>query len=58
MVGVISAIDANGTDVTDQFSGITEFELQPVPEPSSVFGLVLAGGFGAFLRKQKKKVQY
>jgi hypothetical protein len=59
VVGVLSAIDVNGTDVTDQFGGTQEFEVQPapVPEPSSIFGLVLAGGFGAFLRKQKKKVQ-
>lgn len=56
--GVLSAIDANGRDVTTQFGGIQEFEVQPVPEPSSVFGLVLAVGFGAFLRKQKRKVQF
>ena len=57
-IDVLSAIDANGRDVTDQFGGIQEFEIQPVPvpEPSSVFGLVIAGGFGAFLRKQKRKV--
>ncbi|MBW4605849.1 MAG: PEP-CTERM sorting domain-containing protein [Hassallia sp. WJT32-NPBG1] len=60
-IGVLSAIDVNGTDVTDQFERITqEFEFQPVavPEPSTIFGLVLAGGFGGFLRKQKRKVQY
>jgi hypothetical protein len=64
-IGVISAIDVNGKDVTDQFGaplpgqGVQEFVIRPapVPEPSSVFGLVLTGGFGAFLRKQKKKVQ-
>jgi len=67
-IGVLSAIDANGTDVTElfqngvptQFGGVQEFEVQPapVPEPSTIFGLVLAGGFGAFSRKQKRKVQY
>jgi hypothetical protein len=59
-IGVLSAIDANGRDVTDQFERITqEFEVQPatVPEPSSLFGLVLTGGFGVFLRKKKRKVQ-
>jgi hypothetical protein len=58
-LGISSAIDANGKDVTDQFN-IVEFEVQPasVPEPSSIFGLVIAGGFGVFLRNQKKKVQY
>jgi hypothetical protein len=58
--GVSSAIDVNGRDVTDQFTFVSqEFEVQPVPEPSSVFGLVLAGGFGVFLRrKRNKKVQY
>ena len=58
-IGISSAIDANGKDVTDQFN-IFEFEVQPVsvPEPSSIFGLVIAGGFGVFLRNQKKKVQY
>jgi len=56
---VLSAIDVNGTDVTAQFGGIQEFEVQPtpVPEPSNIFGLVLVLRFGAFLRKQKKKVQ-
>lgn len=57
-VDVLSAIDVNGIDVTAQFTGIQQFEVQPVPEPSSIFGLVLAGGFGVFLRKQKRKVQY
>jgi hypothetical protein len=58
-LGISSAIDANGKDVTDQFN-IVEFEVQPasVPEPSSIFGLVIAGGFGVFLRNQKMKVQY
>jgi hypothetical protein len=58
---ILSAIDANGRDVTDQFRGIhQEFEVQPapVPEPSTIFSLVLAGGFGAFLRKPKRKGQY
>jgi hypothetical protein len=64
-IGVLSAIDANGTDVTHLFGppppgrGVQEFEVQPatVPEPSTIFGLVLTGGFGVFLRKQKRKVQ-
>ena len=57
-IGISSAIDANGKDVTDQFN-IFEFEVQPapVPELSSLFGLVLAGGFGVFFRKQNRKVQ-
>ncbi|QSJ19112.1 PEP-CTERM sorting domain-containing protein [Nostoc sp. UHCC 0702] len=57
-IGISSAIDANGKDVTDQFN-IFEFEVQPasVPEPSSIFGLVIAGGFGVFFRKQNRKVQ-
>ncbi|QSJ19114.1 PEP-CTERM sorting domain-containing protein [Nostoc sp. UHCC 0702] len=55
---ILSAIDINGIDVTDQFRSIQEFEVQSVPEPLSVFGLVIAGGFGAFLRKQSRKVQY
>ena len=55
-IGVTSAIDVNGKDVTDQFKFVSqEFEVQPVPEPSSLFGLVLAGGFGVLLRKQKRK---
>jgi hypothetical protein len=57
---ILSAIDANGRDVTDQFRGIhQEFEVQPaaVPEPSNIFGLVLAGGFGAFFRKQNRRAQ-
>ncbi|QSJ19108.1 PEP-CTERM sorting domain-containing protein [Nostoc sp. UHCC 0702] len=56
-VAVTSAIDASGRDVTALFGGVQEeFEVQPVPEPSNIFGLVLALGFGAFLRKQKRKV--
>lgn len=56
-IGISSAIDANGKDVTDQFNTF-EFTVRPapVPEPSSIFGLVLAGGFGVFLRKQNRKV--
>jgi hypothetical protein len=64
-IDVLSAIDANGTDVTALFgSEFQKFEIQPasvpepVPEPSSIFGLVLTGGFGVFLRRQKRKVQY
>jgi len=59
-IGVLSAIDANGTDVTALFGDIQEFEVQPapVPEPATFFGLILAGGFGAFLRNHKRKVQY
>ncbi len=65
-IGILSAIDANGTDVTAlfqngvpaQFEGVQEFEVQtaPVHEPSTFFGLILAGGFGVFLRKQNRKV--
>ena len=63
-IGVLSAIDVNGKDVTDQFiqpfgDNVTQvFEFQPVavPESSSIFGLVLAVGFGVFLRKQNRKV--
>ena len=58
-IGVTSAIDVNGRDVTDQYKFVSqEFELQPasVPEPASIFGLVLAGGFGAFFRKKNRKV--
>ncbi|QSJ19113.1 PEP-CTERM sorting domain-containing protein [Nostoc sp. UHCC 0702] len=62
-IGVLSAIDVNGKDVTDQFGsplpeqGVLRFQIRPsaVPETSTIFGLVLAGGFGAFLRKQKTK---
>lgn len=67
-IGVSSAIDVNGKDVTDQFTFVDftdqskfvsqEFEVQPVPEPSSILGLVLTGGLGAFLRKQKRKGQH
>ncbi|GAB1544340.1 hypothetical protein NUACC21_70160 [Scytonema sp. NUACC21] len=60
-IGVLSAIDVNGTDVTDQFEVVTqEFEYQPatVSEPSTIFSLVLALGFGVFLRKQNKKLLY
>ena len=65
-LGVLSAIDVNGRDVTDQFGappprkGFQGFVIQPVavPESSSIFGSVLAGGFGVFLRKQNRKVQY
>lgn len=59
-IGVLSATDANGKDITDQFKSVyQEFEFQPVavPESSTIFGLILAGGFGAFLRKKKRKVQ-
>jgi hypothetical protein len=63
-IGVRSAIDVNGKDVTDQFiqpfgDYVTqEFEFQPatVPECSTIFGLVLAGGFGVFLKKQNRNV--
>jgi hypothetical protein len=58
-VGIVNAVDANGRDVTAQFGNAQAFEVQPasVPEPSSIFGLVIAGGFGVFLRTQKRKVQ-
>jgi hypothetical protein len=56
---VVNAVDANGRDVTAQFGKPLAFEVQPaaVPEPSNIFGLVLAGGFGAFFRKQNRRAQ-
>ncbi|QSJ19107.1 PEP-CTERM sorting domain-containing protein [Nostoc sp. UHCC 0702] len=60
---VVSAIDVNGKDITNLFkndarptASVDEFEVQAVPEPSNIFALVLAVGFGAFLRKQNRKV--
>jgi hypothetical protein len=56
---VVNAVDANGRDVTALFGKPQAFEVQPaaVPEPSNIFGLVLAGGFGAFFRKQNRRAQ-
>jgi hypothetical protein len=52
----VSAIDANGTDVTSAFEvgpGV-DVQPQPVPEPSTIFGLGMALSIVAFSNKLKK----
>ena len=60
-VDVTSAIDVNGTDVTELFApqSLQQFEVQSVearsvPEPSAVVGLSLFLGIGSLRRKQQK----
>lgn len=49
-IGVLSAIDANGRDITDQFKPVyQEFEVQIVPEPSPVVGTLALSVLGAGL---------
>ena len=52
---VISAIDANNTDVTSLFQPPDRFEVQQVPEPLTILGSGTAIAFGTYFKRKSAK---
>lgn len=57
LLDVTSAITTDGTDVTSLFTTSGNIDVEPVPEPSSILGLLTLGGLGVILAKKRNKKQ-